>query len=77
MLPRPDEAVAITVLFVLLVESAPSYAQSQARAYADPGTIDGGPVVVVPNRKRPPARPANGNGPVVIPQMIIDRKSVV
>ncbi|ABQ33545.1 MULTISPECIES: outer membrane beta-barrel protein [unclassified Bradyrhizobium] len=71
VLPRPDEAVAITVLFVLLVESAPSYAQSQARAYADPGTIDGGPVVVVPNRKRPPARPANGNGPVVIPQMII------
>ena len=58
VLPRPDEAVAITVLFVLLVESAPSYAQSQARAYADPGTIDGGPVVVVPNRKRPPARPA-------------------
>src|SRR5687767_15703778 len=35
VLPRPDEAVAITVLFVLLVESAPSYAQSQARAYAD------------------------------------------
>ncbi|CCD86243.1 conserved protein of unknown function [Bradyrhizobium sp. ORS 285] len=71
-----EEPVAITVLLVTLFGIAPSYAQTvipgtQARAYADPGTNEGGPVIVVPNRRRQPARPANGTGPVVIPQVIV------
>ncbi|MGJ5093446.1 outer membrane beta-barrel protein [Bradyrhizobium oligotrophicum] len=71
-----EETVAITVLLVTLFGIAPSYGQtvtpgSQVRAYADPGTTDAGPVVVVPNRRRQPARPANGNGPLVIPQVIV------
>lgn len=71
-----EETVAITVLLVTLFGVAPSYGQtvtpgSQVRAYADPGTTDAGPVVVVPNRRRQPARPANGNGPLVIPQVIV------
>ncbi|WP_315795866.1 MULTISPECIES: outer membrane beta-barrel protein [unclassified Bradyrhizobium] len=71
-----EESVAITVLLVTLFGAAPSYGQtvvpgSQVRAYADPGATEGGPVVVVPNRRRQPARPANGNGPLVIPQVIV------
>ncbi|MGJ4915909.1 outer membrane beta-barrel protein [Bradyrhizobium sp. HKCCYLRH2060] len=71
-----EETVAITVLLVTLLGAAPSSAEtvvpgSQVRAYADPGASDGGPVVVVPNRRRQPARPANGNGPLVIPQVIV------
>ncbi|WP_306577827.1 outer membrane beta-barrel protein [Bradyrhizobium sp. SRS-191] len=71
-----EEPVAITVLLVTLFGIAPSYGQTvipgtQARAYADPGTTEGGPVVVVPNRRRQPARPANGSGPLVIPQVIV------
>ncbi|WP_316234126.1 outer membrane beta-barrel protein [Bradyrhizobium sp. SZCCHNR1098] len=71
-----EESVAITVLLVTLFGAAPSYGQtvvpgSQVRAYADPGAAEGGPVVVVPNRRRQPARPANGNGPLVIPQVIV------
>jgi len=71
-----EESVAITVLLVTLFGVAPSYGQTvipgtQARAYADPGTTEGGPVVIVPSRRRQPARPANGNGPLVIPQVII------
>ncbi|WP_316187680.1 MULTISPECIES: outer membrane beta-barrel protein [unclassified Bradyrhizobium] len=71
-----EETVAITVLLVTLFGVAPSYGQtvtpgSQVRAYADPGTTDAGPVVVVPNRRRQPVRPANSNGPLVIPQVIV------
>ncbi|MGJ5037782.1 outer membrane beta-barrel protein [Bradyrhizobium sp. HKCCYLRH3059] len=71
-----QETVAITVLLVTLFGVAPSYGQtvtpgSQVRAYADPGTNDAGPVVVVPNRRRQPVRPANSNGPLVIPQVIV------
>nr|WP_316179694.1 outer membrane beta-barrel protein [Bradyrhizobium sp. SZCCHNRI1009] len=71
-----EETVAITVLLVTLLGAAPSSAEtvvpgSQVRAYADPGASDAGPVVVVPNRRRQPARPANGNGPLVIPQVIV------
>ncbi|BAM92447.1 conserved hypothetical protein [Bradyrhizobium oligotrophicum S58] len=71
-----EESVAITVLLVTLFGIAPSYGQTvipgtQARAYADPGTTEGGPVVIVPNRRRQPARPANGSGPLVIPQVIV------
>ncbi|MGJ5088330.1 outer membrane beta-barrel protein [Bradyrhizobium sp. HKCCYLRH1065] len=73
---RQEETVAITVLLVTLFGVAPSYGQtvtpgSQVRAYADPGTTDAGPVVVVPNRRRQPVRPANSNGPLVIPQVIV------
>ncbi|CCD93492.1 conserved exported hypothetical protein [Bradyrhizobium sp. ORS 375] len=68
--------MAITVLLVTLFGVAPSHGQTviqgtQARAYADPGTTEGGPVVVVPGRRRQPARPANANGPLVIPQVIM------
>ncbi|MGJ4897332.1 MULTISPECIES: outer membrane beta-barrel protein [unclassified Bradyrhizobium] len=71
-----EETVAITVLLVTLFGVAPSYGQtvtpgSQVRAYADPATTDAGPVVVVPNRRRQPVRPANSNGPLVIPQVIV------
>ncbi|MGY3448282.1 hypothetical protein ACVILH_000624 [Bradyrhizobium sp. USDA 4353] len=68
--------MAIIVLLVTSFGIAPSSAQTvipgtQARAYADPGINEGGPVIVVPNRRRQPARPANGSGPVVIPQVIV------
>ncbi|CCE02914.1 outer membrane beta-barrel protein [Bradyrhizobium sp. STM 3809] len=68
--------MAITVLFVTLAGVAPSHGQtavqdSQARAYADPGTTESAPLVIVPGRRRQPVRPANGNGPVVIPQVIM------
>ena len=71
-----DLAVAVAVPLLTLLGAAPSYGQAaiegtQARAYADPGANDGGPVVVIPNRRVQPARPTNRNGPVVIPQVII------
>nr|WP_244422919.1 outer membrane beta-barrel protein [Bradyrhizobium sp. ORS 278] len=72
-----EESVALTVLLVTLFGAVPSHGQTvtqgtQARAYADPATVEGGgPVVVVPNRRRQPVRPAGGNGPVVIPQVIL------
>ncbi|GLH80098.1 hypothetical protein SSBR45G_50070 [Bradyrhizobium sp. SSBR45G] len=68
--------MAITVLLVTLFGVAPSHGQTvipdtRARAYADPGTTEGGPVVIIPNRRKQPLRPANGNGPLVIPQVIV------
>jgi hypothetical protein len=41
----------------------------QVRAYVDPN--DSAPVIVLPNRRKPAVRPANGNGPVVVPQVIV------
>ncbi|UFZ03347.1 outer membrane beta-barrel protein [Bradyrhizobium ontarionense] len=71
---RQKEPAAITALLLTLFGAAPSYGQDaervpQVRAYADPN--DSGPVIVVPNRRRQAVRPANGNGPVVIPQVIV------
>jgi hypothetical protein len=68
------EPVAITVLLLTLFGAAQSYGQDaerglQVRAYADPN--DSGPVIVAPNRRRQAVRPANGSGPVVIPQVIV------
>ncbi|MGJ4998156.1 outer membrane beta-barrel protein [Bradyrhizobium sp. HKCCYLS3077] len=73
---RQEETAAFAVLLVTLVGGAPALGQTvvpgtQASAYADPGTTEGGPVVVIPGRRRQPARPANGNGPLVIPQVIV------